>query len=459
MLGNAQKQYNHLNLPTIVIFGTTGQIDYIYDATGVKLKKTVTQTTGGTNTTSYAGGYVYLKSTLQFMSQPEGYIDPVAQTSQVKGSSNGTTTYSAYNYIFQFKDHLGNIRLSYGDSDKNGAVDTSEIIEESHYYPFGLKQKGYNEDISSNGNSLAQKWSFLGQERIDDFGLNWLTFRYRNYMPDLGRFFGIDPISENFMSITNYQFAHNSPVWKIEIEGLEGDPTSGEEIVNEEHFQAVNTASAGEPEAAFLGGLGKIVEQAATEAPKEITKKSSLLKNVLRVGGAAVGAVVTFLAADTAPNFGGNTQEMETSDVHRIIDDRVETYYQSRPTGSSEKTDNSDSEIIYRGGPFTDKVFTPRAKDAGIGPRSGLSANKDPLQATNGKGGKVQALSVDALKEMGFQLTEELDGHVGIRPPSQNLLQEWAKTREGLDSGNSAHILTHMVKSARMGQMRLPKQK
>jgi len=210
MLGNAQKQYNHLNLPTSVVFGSTGQIDYIYDATGIKLRKTVTQTTGGTNTTHYAGGYVYLNNTLQFIAQPEGYVDPVAQSSQVKGSSNGTTTYSAYNYIFQFKDHLGNIRLSYGDSDKNGAVDTSEIIEESHYYPFGLKQKGYNEDISANGNSVAQQWKYNGIQFNEDLDLNLYEMDMRQYDPAIGRWMVIDPITHHEFS--PYNGMDNNPV-------------------------------------------------------------------------------------------------------------------------------------------------------------------------------------------------------------------------------------------------------
>ncbi|MCJ7932438.1 MAG: hypothetical protein MUW56_02070 [Chryseobacterium sp.] len=37
-------------------------------------------------------------------------------------------------YIYQYKDCLGNVRLSYF---KNGS--SAEALEESNYYPFGLK--------------------------------------------------------------------------------------------------------------------------------------------------------------------------------------------------------------------------------------------------------------------------------------------------------------------------------
>jgi hypothetical protein len=106
--------------------------------------------------TEYAGKYIYSNNEtagtmkLEFFSHPEGYIEPVANTFKSKKrfrfgiDGGGTTTYSSYNYVFQYKDHLGNVRLSYSDTDLNGAVDQSEIIEESNYYPFGLKQKGYS---------------------------------------------------------------------------------------------------------------------------------------------------------------------------------------------------------------------------------------------------------------------------------------------------------------------------
>lgn len=87
--------YNHLNLPTYVPLSGEN-ISYIYDATGVKLKKEVS--TGGT--TEYAGNYVYQDGSLKFFNHPEGYVD-------VNGSS--------FSYVYQYKDHLGNVRLSYKD--------------------------------------------------------------------------------------------------------------------------------------------------------------------------------------------------------------------------------------------------------------------------------------------------------------------------------------------------------
>ena len=102
----------------------------------------------------------------------------------------------------------------------------NEIVSETNYYPFGLAHKGYNEHVNST--NLGENWKYLNQEHQTELGLNWITFRHRNYMPDVGRFFGVDPVSEEYMSISTYQFAHNNPIWKIELEGLEGITFNGE---------------------------------------------------------------------------------------------------------------------------------------------------------------------------------------------------------------------------------------
>ncbi|MEM6719557.1 MAG: RHS repeat-associated core domain-containing protein [Bacteroidota bacterium] len=96
--------------------------------------------------------------------------------------------------------------------------------------PFGLKHKGYNNQITGRDHTF----DYLGQERYEDLGLNWVEFRHRQADPSIGRFFGVDPVSAEYMSISTYQFAHNNPVWKIEIEGLEGGTPTGYDVLNKE---------------------------------------------------------------------------------------------------------------------------------------------------------------------------------------------------------------------------------
>ncbi|WP_271766760.1 DUF6443 domain-containing protein [Aquimarina algiphila] len=196
--------YNHLNLPKKVTINNaqgTGNISYIYDATGVKLKK-IAPSGSSLIETEYAGNYIYKNGSLQYFSTPEGYA---------------TTNGSSYRYVYQFKDHSGNIRLSYTKSETNGDL---EIIEENNYYPFGLKHKGYNSSISSLGNSTAQLLRFGGKEEQNELGLGWIDITARNYDPALGRWMNIDPLADQFTEWSTYNFVKNSPNMYIDPTGL-----------------------------------------------------------------------------------------------------------------------------------------------------------------------------------------------------------------------------------------------
>jgi RHS repeat-associated protein len=350
--------YNHLNLPISVSIngnGNVGTISYFYDATGVKVKKVVNESGQSQVNTEYAGNYIYIKvgtglNELQFFNHPEGYVEPDG---------------SGFDYIYQYKDHLGNIRLSYKDIngnyqnildsdfedsfdgwEENGSVNYSldngrlkanvnspwegvrhpltgvitqvgesltvkvnfdkgntqsnvrlylpeynpsgtlvsynvltnnlqsgysehsltmtnsgnsigfvridkdntntstetyfyidhvslirndlEIVEENNYYPFGLKHKGYN----NVQNGRDHKFEFQGQEIDEELGLNWQSFKYRNYDPAIGRFFNVDPLAEDYNYQSPYNFAENRVIDGIELEGLEWKSIKDEETGN-----------------------------------------------------------------------------------------------------------------------------------------------------------------------------------------------------------------------------------
>ena len=113
--------------------------------------------------------------------------------------------------MYQYKDHLGNIRLSYSDSDNNGTISQSEIIEESNYYPFGLKHKGYNSVVTYT--NPAQDFKYNGKELNDELGLNWYDYGARNYDPAIERWMNIDPLAEITYSYSTYAYTFNNPIY------------------------------------------------------------------------------------------------------------------------------------------------------------------------------------------------------------------------------------------------------
>ncbi|CAL2106951.1 RHS repeat-associated core domain-containing protein [Tenacibaculum sp. 190524A02b] len=209
--------YNHLNLPTKVTIN--GKIlEYIYDASGTKIAK-INKGRSDNPTTEYAGNFIYKKTSdrggininLEFFNHPEGYVKPVI--------ASGSAAISSFDYVYQYKDHLGNVRLSYTDANKNGSIATSEIIEESNYYPFGLKHKGYNNNVSSLGNATAQKFKYNGKELNESLDYNMYEYESRHYDASLGRFVVLDRLSEEFQFQSPYVYAANDPIAFIDKNG------------------------------------------------------------------------------------------------------------------------------------------------------------------------------------------------------------------------------------------------
>lgn len=86
-------------------------------------------------------------------------------------------------------------------------------MEESNYYPFGLKHEGYN-DVYGNA---AYSYRYNGKELQESgmYAMDW-----RHYMPDVGRFIGMDALSAVYESQTPYHFALNSPTNYSDPTGL-----------------------------------------------------------------------------------------------------------------------------------------------------------------------------------------------------------------------------------------------
>ncbi len=59
------------------------------------------------------------------------------------------------------------------------------------------------------------------QERQDELGLNWDSFKYRNYDYAIGRFMSVDPLAEKYAYNSTYAFQENKMGLGRELEGLE----------------------------------------------------------------------------------------------------------------------------------------------------------------------------------------------------------------------------------------------
>ncbi|WP_407533600.1 RHS repeat-associated core domain-containing protein, partial [Elizabethkingia anophelis] len=181
--------YNYLNLPSSIT-ASIGNTDYVYRADGTKVRKVF-----GGKTTDYLDGFQYENGVLQFVPTSEGYYDVVKNK-----------------YIYNYTDHLGNVRLSY----TKGASGGAEIIEENNYYPFGLKHQGYNSNSLANS---AYQYKYNGKE-LQETGM--YDYGARMYMPELGRWGVVDPLAEKMTRHSPYNYAFNNPIRFIDSDGRQG---------------------------------------------------------------------------------------------------------------------------------------------------------------------------------------------------------------------------------------------
>jgi RHS repeat-associated protein len=94
-----------------------------------------------------------------------------------------------------------------------------QILEETHYYPFGLTMAGISSK-AAEGMENKEK-TFQGQRFDDELDLDWVQFKYRNHDVQIGRFIEVDPLSEKYVYNSPYAFSENKVTNAVELEGLE----------------------------------------------------------------------------------------------------------------------------------------------------------------------------------------------------------------------------------------------
>ncbi|MCB0856437.1 MAG: N-acetylmuramoyl-L-alanine amidase, partial [Bacteroidetes bacterium] len=149
-------------------------------------------------------GFVYLDTVLAYFGHEEG---------RVMVDADG------FDFQYNLKDHLGNVRLSF-HADGNGSP---ELLQEDHYYPFGMRLRGL-----SYQSGLKNDYLYNGKELEEELDLGWYDYGFRWYMADVGRFVSVDPLAEDFAYLSTFQYAGNNPGNNIDLDGLEGfNPNTG----------------------------------------------------------------------------------------------------------------------------------------------------------------------------------------------------------------------------------------
>ena len=128
---------------------------------------------------------------------------------------------------YELTDHLGNVRVTISDllvprpaSSFGYATQDAEVIDRRDYYPFGMEMPGRRWRATGED---AARFGFNGKENDDEVKGegNQQDYGFRIYDPRVARFLSVDPLTGEYPWYTPYQFAGNTPIQAIDLDGLE----------------------------------------------------------------------------------------------------------------------------------------------------------------------------------------------------------------------------------------------
>ena len=158
------------------------------------------------------------------------------------------------------------------------------ILEETHYYPFGLTMAGIS---SKAAGGLENKIKYNGKELqskefSDGSGLDMYDYGFRMQDPQIGRLWQIDPHLESYSNISPYAYAINNPVNVIDPDGRDAIFTATYD--KDGKLSGVNISST-----IYIKGSGANAQRA-----KELNNAASSLFKTKTVDGVSVSFNVNY---------------------------------------------------------------------------------------------------------------------------------------------------------------------
>ena len=143
----------------------------------------------------------------------------------VKSHSSGLVSVPKNGYVYIYVSNESLVDVFFDNLQV--VHDKGPLIEETHYYPFGLTMSGIS---SKAAGTLQNKYKFGGKELqsaefSDGSGLELYDFSARQQDPQIGRWTSVDPMADKFSHQSLYVAMDNNPINIIDPTGMSGTST------------------------------------------------------------------------------------------------------------------------------------------------------------------------------------------------------------------------------------------
>jgi RHS repeat-associated protein len=302
---------------------------------------------------------------------------------------------------------LGNGRVYFTDKATANVINKDDIIQESHYYAFGMEY-----DIYPWNNTNDNKYQYNGKELNDDLGLNLTDYGARWYDAAIGRWTTTDPLAEQYRRWSPYNYGVDNPIRFIDPDGRSTDVVNP---VDEKSKQAYEDYK----------------KNASAETKKELAELEA--------------SPVVYNVSVSDKHEGGRTAyDVETGQINITVQDvgeytvgiladelKTASQFENQEYGY----DKDGSAVAYD---LQDEIDTKNAAAA----------------ALNIKGLKLKDAPGGELSQKYGQLLEDTGGS-----PSNQAIENWSKTKHSTLKTSYNDIFKGAKGSTRMGERTKPDKK
>jgi RHS repeat-associated protein len=202
--------YNYINLPYKIVGDENDELQMLYSADGMLLQRKYIVNNIQKYKRDYIGNKEWLNDTLNNIYFTDGRI---------------LLENNSLIYEYNIKDHLGNVRVSFIDSNNDNMISNDEVTGKTDYYAFGMKLESPWKPTIDFGDK--NRLSYISKELVTEMNYNNLLFGARDFDPAICRFKVLDAFSANYISHSGFAYGLNNPIKLLDPDGNDVVSISG----------------------------------------------------------------------------------------------------------------------------------------------------------------------------------------------------------------------------------------